>query len=474
LSYTSVEFLAYLACAAAAYRLCPVRARSTLLLILSYLFYCTWDIRAAGLLAGATLFTFFAGKSVGDRPSHHRAELTAFLVVCLLTAYLMFFKIAAVMPGGEWGRVVMPLGLSYYTFKLIGYLVDIHWGKIQPEQRLVAFAAYVAFFPQIVAGPIQRAGDFLEQVPPDRMSIPDGVLRIAWGIFKKLVIADSLAPGVAYVFAHVKDLHGAALLTGFYLYPLQLYVDFSALTDIAIGTGLLFGIRSPENFNRPFTASSISAYWRRWHMSLTTWLTDYVFTPLRMATRYAGKIGLAFSITVNMVAIGLWHGLTWGYFTFGLVHSFYLIVDALSVKRRARFLSVRPKLDSLASGLGCILTFHMVALALVFFRARSVGDAAWLLSHALSHWSSLGADLLQLAAAAGSHALVVGIAGYAILEIAERRRPDLWWRRTRPVVPRWVRWSVQSAVVTFLCVGVAMLLAQPSGPNQHPFLYAIF
>src|ERR1017187_6274643 len=327
LSFTSVAFMLFVVVVLALYSLCPVRLRRSFLLIASYAFYCTWSVKAAAAMAGATVLTYFAGKWVGDTQSPHRAKITALFAVCALTGYLVSFKIGASGMFAEPARLAMPLGLSYYTFKLISYVMDAYWGKIEIERRLIPFAAYVAFFPQIVAGPIQRPGDFLSQAPLSRTAVSEGLPRIAWGLAKKVGVADQLAPAVNYVFAHVTALHGVELLAAFYLFPLQLYADFSGLTDIAMGTGRLFGIESPLNSNRPVTAATIAGFWRRWHMSLTSWLADYVFTPLRMATRTAGNAGLALSITLNMVAIGLWHGLTWPYFCFGLLHAGYLVVE---------------------------------------------------------------------------------------------------------------------------------------------------
>jgi len=279
------------------------------------------------------------------------------------------------------------------------------------------------------------------------------------------------------VYSHIGGshggVHGAALLAGFYLFPLQLYADFSALTDIALGIGMMFGIQGPENFNRPFTASSISDFWRRWHMSLTNWLADYVFTPLRMATRSAGTAGLIFSITANMVAIGLWHGLSWGYLMFGLVHAGYLVVDALTTRKRANFFKARPGLHRLGEWTGWLLTFHLVLIALVFFRAHTVSDATWLLSHAWRGLAHAKGDISQLLAAAGSKVLLMGLAGYAALELAERLRPDQWWLRFGLTAPNWLRWSVQFGTAVLIAVALVLLTIR-SGSHASPFLYQVF
>jgi D-alanyl-lipoteichoic acid acyltransferase DltB (MBOAT superfamily) len=297
--------------------------------------------------------------------------------------------------------------------------------------------------------------------------------RLAWGLTKKLLIADNLAPAVNYVYAHVPSLQGLPLWIGFYLFPLQLYADFSGLTDIAIGAGRLFGINGPENFNRPWTASSISDFWRRWHMSLTNWLGDYVFLPLRMATRAAGNLGLAFSITVNMVAIGLWHGLTGGYLLFGLLHSVYLIADTSTTRRRSRFFKRRPDWNAAGNFLGCLLTFHLVAVALVFFRAPRVSGAFHLLGHLWTGWAGSTALLESILAQISARNLAIGLAGYAVLEWGERCRPDLWVRNLRDSAPRWLRWSFYSAAALVLAFGLCLLLVH-TREARSPFIYEIF
>jgi len=467
LSYISFLFLLFLAFAACLYRVCPVRWRPALLLVLSYLFYLTWTPMGALLLAVLTVLTFLAARTpaAGGR--------LAPLMALLLAACLMAFKIALLTPSRGLAGLVMPLGISYYIFKLISYVLDVHWGKIAPENSFVRFAAYVSFFPQIVAGPIQRPRDFFSQLPAGRASLAAALPRMAWGFTKKLLIADNLSPTVNYVYAHVTGLQGAPLWVGFYLFPLQLYTDFSALTDIAIGAGRLFGINGPENFNRPFAAPCISDFWRRWHMSLTNWLADYVFKPIHLATRAAGNLGLAFSITVNMVAIGLWHGVTAGFLLFGVFNSGYLIADVLTTRWRSRLFKRRPGWSASADILGCLLTFHLVAVAFVFFRAPRVSDAFWLLGHLWTGWAGSIAVLQGILAQISVRNLAIGLTGYAVLDLGERYRPDLWVRNRRDSAPRWLRWSFYSAAAVVLIVGICLFVVHTSGARS-PFIYEIF
>jgi alginate O-acetyltransferase complex protein AlgI len=467
MSYTSFEFLGFLAAAVCLYHLCPLRWRPALLLVLSYTFYLTWVPKAALLLAALSVLTFFAARSSGAG-----GRLTPALII-LLVACLAAFKIALLFPARGIAGLVMPLGISYYTFKLISYVLDVHWGKIVPEQSLIRFAAYVSFFPQIVAGPIQRPGDFFSQLPSFRFSLWDALPRIAWGFTKKLLIADNLAPTVNYVYAHVSSLQGAPLLMGFYLYPLQLYADFSGLTDMAIGVGRLFAINGPENFERPFTATTISGYWRRWHMSLTSWFVDYVFTPLRMATRTVGNLGLAFSITVNMVLIGMWHGLARGFVIFGLIHSCYITMEAITARWRNRFFKRHQKWNTAGNLLGCYLTFHLVAFALVFFRSPHVSDAVWLLEHLTTGWAKVNFFPASMQMQVSLRNLAVGLMGYAVLELGERLRPDLLVRNMRGSAPRWMRWSFYFAATVVVAFGLSLLVLH-AGQARSQFIYEIF
>ena len=473
MTYTSLRFLIFVAIALVLYRLCPARFRAGLLLFLSYAFYCTWSVEAAIWLAGATVFSYFAARLVGNSTSTARTRWVFAAVICLLVGYLAFFKLAAVSAIPGLGRLALPLGLSYYTFKLISYVIDCYWGTIAPERRIVPFAAYVAFFPQLMGGPIQRAGSFLEQIPPLRMSIAEGLPRIVWGLAKKVIVADQLAQTVNYVFSHIHELHGSQLILGFVLFPFQLYADFSGLTDIALGLGIMFGIRGPENFNRPFTASTITEFWRRWHMSLTNWLGDYVFTPLRMATRQAGTASVVFSITVNTVAIGLWHGLTWGYFTFGVVHSGYLVTEALTAKSRSRFFRENPKLDRWGNWLGSVMVFVLATLAFVFFRSVRIGDAAWGLVHMGDGLGTFSSDLASLIAIVSLRPLVIGLIGCAGIEVAERFRPDRWIREAVGHWPIWAQEMTTATAMTLLVAAVYLLLMANPG-SERPFIYEAF
>jgi hypothetical protein len=308
----------------------------------------------------------------------------------------------------------------------------------------------------MVAGPIQRSSDFLAQIKADsaknqRMSA--GLRRILIGCFKKAVIADNLGGLIGAAYGH-----GAAgsSLFAFYLFPFQLYADFSALTDIANGASLLLGIEAPENFNRPFSATSISQYWRRWHITLTTWLTDYVFTPLRMATRQAGNWGLALSLTINMVLIGLWHEVSWTFLVFGLIHAIFLLADALTARSRSKFFKQHKGWDRAADWFGPIFTFHLVALAMVFVRSASVHQAVDVLTRLLStglHWST---EMRSRETLIG----LVGLAVWSATGLLQRQR-----RITLDVLPAWGRYAYYYLVIAVIV---------KYGHNAEGFIYFKF
>ena len=267
----------------------------------------------------------------------------------------------------------------------MSYVLDVLWEKEPAETSPIKFASYALFFPQIIAGPIQRSGDYFSRLqnptPLSSTLIYRAAGRIALGLIKKLLIADRLAVLLNGVYGDVHSFTGAPLLITFYLFPLLIYMDFSGLTDIAIGSALLLGIESPENFNYPFAATNVSDYWRRWHMSLTNWTGDYVFAPLRMATRNWGQAGLVFSIFANMMSVALWHGIRWNFVAFGLFHSILVSVEAISARARKNLLRSHTSWKPWAGVLGALLTFHLVAAGLVFWRASAVvPDGFWVLT----------------------------------------------------------------------------------------------
>ncbi|MSP56572.1 MAG: MBOAT family protein [Myxococcales bacterium] len=362
--------------------------RAPLLLAFSVAFHATWSVHYTALLLGTSVATFGIGKRIGSEPQDAGKWRWLMVGLALLLGQLALFKYAPAL-STPLASLVAPLGISYTTFKLVSYLVDVYWEKTEPETDVVAFTAYSLFFPQILSGPIQRARDFLPQLKqpasPDVRAerIVSGLRWILFGVFQKFVVADRLAMLVDRVFAAPQEYSNLGILLAVYAFAIQLYSDFSGLTNVAIGLGLLFGISSHANFDAPFSSPNIQEFWRRWHMTLSSWLTDYVFTPLRMSLRNYGDWGLVLAVVANMLAIGIWHGASWTFVAFGLINAMYVSVSALTLKARNRWFKTRPLLARARKLIDPVVTFHMVVAAFAVFRAGSLTDAGYILTHVL-------------------------------------------------------------------------------------------
>src|SRR5690554_4200200 len=353
------------------------------LLISSYIFYGITDLRMLQIIFGETIVFYVLGIII-NKSSQKNASLFTVIGVLAGVGMLVYFKylnffidsfetlitslgfnanITAL-------NILFPLGISFFTFRLISYLIEINRGKIEPTRDFVAFAAYIAFFPTLLAGPIDRPNDFLPQLKSARVfdynMAMDGTRQILWGIFKKMVIADNMALFIGSVWGNLGDQNATTLLIAALAYPIQLYADFSGYSDMAIGVGKILGIRVAINFRYPFFARNVAEYWRSWHMSLTTWVTDYVFMPLNVRFRGWGTAGLLLAVIINMVVIGIWHGANWTYAVFGLYHGLLFIPLVLSgaFAKKKKIMVNRVGLPSRSDFLKMIGTYLLVAFGL--------------------------------------------------------------------------------------------------------------
>lgn len=314
--------------------------QNVILLVSSYVFYAFASIKIVPIILLMTLFFYFFGIEIdkyntkGDEDKASR--VTAFTIVVGLLPlfyfkYFNFFFDSFVELFSMMGihfhhsmlKVILPLGLSFYTFRLISYVVEINQCSINAEKNLLVFATYVAYFPSLVAGPIDRPNDFIPQLHKNRMpnynNFVEGMKRFLWGWFMKICVADRMT---AYVTATTLGVdNGTTMFLVALMGPFRVYCDFAGYSHMAIGVSRMFGIISAENFNHPFFAQNISDYWRRWHMSLTKWVTDYVYTPLNFNFRRKGKWGMIIAIYINLFVISFWHKASWGYVLFGLYHA---------------------------------------------------------------------------------------------------------------------------------------------------------
>ncbi|MBO5562757.1 MAG: MBOAT family protein [Bacteroidales bacterium] len=371
-------------------------------LVASYVFYGWWDWRFLLLIALTSFCSFWSGILIGKyRDEKRKAGLvnTANILLNLgilgLFKYYNFFasSFAHLFLGGQSDKLlihlILPVGISFYTFQALSYTIDVHRGKIEPTRDIVQFFAYVSFFPQLVAGPIERASNLLPQFARKRVFDPvqaaDGLRMILWGLFKKVVVADQCARYVDQVFSHQDSLPGGTLILGVVLFTIQIYGDFSGYSDIAIGTSKLFGIKLMTNFRTPYFSRSIKEFWQRWHISLTTWLRDYVYFPLG-----GSRCSKAKAIRNNYIVFilcGLWHGASWTYIAWGVYFGTLAGISILYGKGpRYKDTVAHGKLFPSLKEAGLILWMNILnGLGSIFFRSETI-DGAWRYFLGFFHW----------------------------------------------------------------------------------------
>jgi D-alanyl-lipoteichoic acid acyltransferase DltB (MBOAT superfamily) len=400
--FNSLEFWAFFTVVFALYLSIKGRGRLWLLLIASYVFYGAWDWRFLSLIAISTLVDFVIGIKLGTTEAPHTRKLLVATSVCVnlgilgIFKYLGFFTeslhalfehvgLDVALPTLE---IVLPVGISFYTFQTISYSIDIYRGEVDPTRDLLRFAVFVAFFPQLVAGPIERASRLLPQMETPRRvtweGLREGGWLCLWGLFKKVVIADNLALMVNAVYAPSSQPTGPEVLLATYAFAVQIYCDFSGYTDIARGLARTMGFHLVLNFNLPYLAKGARDFWRRWHISLSTWLRDYLYIPL--GGNRGGKGRTAFNLMATMTLGGLWHGAAWTFLIWGVYHGLWLALDGVSAGIRERLRPASGPARWLWNVSAVILTFHLVCVGWVLFRAESIGIAASLFRSLLMDW----------------------------------------------------------------------------------------
>ena len=371
--------------------------QNVVLLLTSYFFYAYADLRMLPLLLVVTVAFYFIGIGIEKHEDHPLADRLLLLGVVLGVGMLVYFKYTnffiqsfASLLGcfglhTSWHslRIIVPLGISFFTFRLVSYVIEVHRGMMSATRDFIAFATYVAFFPCMLSGPIDRPNIFIPQLGSRReLQYPmatDGLRQILWGFFKKMVVADGLAQYVdLYLGSGASAASGSTTIVVALAYTFQIYADFSGYSDMAIGVGKLLGLKVAKNFNYPFFALNIADFWRRWHMSLTTWVTDYVFTPLNFSFRKNRQWGMIAAIIINFLIVGLWHGASWNYVIYGLYHGL-LFVPLILMGRMGTSDTVQtnrlglPVLKDLGR---MLLTFALVVFGMLIFRCTTVGQFA--------------------------------------------------------------------------------------------------
>ncbi|MDP8232128.1 MAG: MBOAT family O-acyltransferase [Candidatus Zophobacter franzmannii] len=378
------------------YFITPHKGRWSLLLASSFFFYSCWKPAYLLLIITSIVVDYFA--AIGIEKATEKTTKKILLGLSLLTnlgmlfvfKYFKFFLFnisqlipqISLPPDSALMQLVLPVGISFYTFQTMGYTIDVYNNKMKAERHMGYFALYVSFFPQLVAGPIERAGHLIPQFKKKRKvdinNLINGSARILWGFFKKVVIADRLALFADVVFANPTDYSGFTLVLGILFFTFQIYCDFSGYSDVAIGIAKVMGIDLIENFKLPYNAINVKDFWNRWHISLSSWFRDYLYIPLGGSR--ASLIKTTFNLLVVFTLSGLWHGANWTFLLWGLIHGLYLLIYKFT----------KPISSKLPKLVNVTITFFAVSFAWVFFRAKTVNDAFYILGNIFSKTSWKG------------------------------------------------------------------------------------
>ncbi|MBB4806617.1 D-alanyl-lipoteichoic acid acyltransferase DltB (MBOAT superfamily) [Chryseobacterium defluvii] len=364
-----------------------LKLQNLLLLIASFVFYGYWDWRFLALLIGSSAAAYFLGQKIGESEGKNK-KIFLNLGLILAIGTLFYFKYFNFfidsfaelfnIQNTLTLTIILPLGISFYTFRIISYFLDIKNKKLKPETDIVTFFNYIAFFPSMTSGPIDRGGLLLPQLKKERVFTvetgSDAARQILYGAFKKLVVANSITPITQNIFRNYEDLSGSTVAFGAILFLFEIYADFSGYSDMAIGFARLLGFNITKNFAFPLFAQNIAEFWRKWHISLTSWLTEYVFTPLVIQFRDYEKKGLIAAIILNFILIGAWHGPKYTFVLFGLLHGLYYIPLILTNKlnKKKKFTKPIPTFQELGN---VLLTMVIVCFAFILFTAPTLTDA---------------------------------------------------------------------------------------------------
>lgn len=453
--------------------------QNILLFAASYFFYACWDWRFLLLLLFSTLLDYYTGLKITQAESQRSKKIWFWLSICAnlgflgIFKYYNFFAASFADAVSHFGLsvhpatldVILPVGISFYTFHGLSYVIDVYKGRISPEKNFVDYALFVSFFPLLVAGPIERATHLLPQIKKERIfnldNIKDGLRQILWGLFKKVVIADQCAQYANAIFDNSDSLNGCSLAFGALFFTFQMYGDFSGYSDIALGTARLFGIELLRNFAYPYFSRDIAEFYRRWHISLSSWFRDYVYIPLGGSR--AGKFKSIRNVFIIFILSGFWHGANWTFIVWGMLNAFYFLPLLLTNSNRSHIDIVAKgrMFPSAGEAAGIALTFGLTAFSRIFFRAESI-------SHAFSYIGTLFSRSLFAAPDFSEKKMGMALIGVTLLfffiEWAGREEPyaikrfGLKWKRS-------LRWSFY-----YILIAAIILF----GGKQQQFIYFQF
>ena len=390
--FNSLAYAVFLPCVFILYWVLPHKIRWPLLLVASYWFYMSWNAAYVVLIASTTLVSYACALCLEKAESRKRKKLCVAAALAVSLGILYVFKYYNFSAGllesvSESVRiprldVLLPVGISFYTFQTLSYVIDVYRGKTKAEKNLGVYATFVSFFPQLVAGPIERSSNLMPQITSpkrfDEKNAAYGLRLILWGLYKKMVVADNLAVFVDRVFGNVRGYAGCSLILAAVFFSVQIYCDFSGYSDIARGSAKLLGIDLMENFRSPYFSSSVREFWSRWHISLSTWFRDYVYIPL--GGNRKGKFRTVLNNLITFLVSGMWHGANLTFIVWGGIHGLAQVLENVLGLNRKPKREPRKK-GTLRRILGVPFVFAFVTLAWIFFRADSLQDALYVLAH---------------------------------------------------------------------------------------------
>jgi D-alanyl-lipoteichoic acid acyltransferase DltB (MBOAT superfamily) len=478
--FNSTEFAIFFPVVTALYFLVPHKFRWMLLLSASCVFYMAFIPSYIFILAFTIIVDYFAGiqieRSVGTRRKRMLIlSIIANVGVLGLFKYFNFVNANLAALAGRFALnypvhslgILLPIGLSFHTFQAMSYTIEVYRGKQRAERHFGIYALYVMFYPQLVAGPIERPQNLIHQFYErhyfEYQRVSHGLKLMFWGLFKKIVIADRIAAMVNPIYNNPTGYHGLPLLLASYLFAFQIYCDFSGYSDIAIGAAQVMGFRLMQNFNAPYFAKSIDEFWKRWHISLSSWFRDYLYIPLG-----GNRVSVPrwyFNLFFVFLVSGLWHGASWTFVIWGALHGSYIIFSNITRNVRSRIASFVgiDKIPRLHNALRMLITFHLVVFGWIFFRARSLQDAWYIITNSFV-W--IGNSIPHLNSAFNSEDLAIAIFAIFFLEtihFLQRRRGVRAWLSGKPW---YYRWAIYYAMATAL-----ILFAQS---DAQPFIYFQF
>jgi len=478
--FNSLSFLIFLPIVFAIYWIIGTKKRklqNLALLLASFYFYACWDWRFLFLLMFSICLDYYTGIKIDQAKMPTQRKMWMLISVCVNLGFLMFFKylnffveslveslnIIGYHPDIKMLNIILPIGISFYTFHGLSYIFDIYNHRISSEKNFIDYALFVSFFPLLVAGPIERATHLLPQIKKKRTfnyaNSVDGLKQILWGLFKKIAVADLCATFVNDVFANYQHYGSIALTAGAVMFAIQIYCDFSGYTDIALGTARLFGIELLQNFSFPYFSRNIAEFWRRWHISLSSWFRDYLYIPIGGSkVKMIKKIRNIFTI---FVVSGFWHGANWTFIAWGTLHAMCYIPDML-LKRNRKYTDVVAQntlFPSIREFFNMITTFAVVCLAWIFFRADNLNQAYTYIQRLFAKYTNT--ELPHL-----FKPTLICIAILFIIEwIGRRNKHALQKIFIRQKT--WIRWSFYYAII--LCILIGLL-----GGNAQDFIYFQF